>query len=98
MAWTRTSASLISLGFTIYKFFDGLHPGQSNVGNGSQLFAFAMICIGLISLLLASFQHIFNLQELDHNETPKPQSLALAVALLIFGLGVFGLIVISFRL
>ena len=95
MAWARTSASLISLGFTIYKFFDEFRPGQ---GNGSQIFAFLMICIGLISLLLACFQHLFSLEELDEHRTPRPQSLALAISFLVCGLGVFGLVVVAFRL
>jgi uncharacterized membrane protein YidH (DUF202 family) len=96
MAWARTSATLISLGFVIYKFSDGYRPGQ---GNGSQIFAFLMICIGLISLLLACFQHLFSLEELDEQRTPRPQqSLALAIAFLVCGLGVFGLVVVAFRL
>lgn len=34
MAWVRTSASLISFGFTIYKFFQYLHEQQGTQSRG----------------------------------------------------------------
>ena len=49
MAWVRTAASLISFGFTIYKFFQGLREtGQIKASThllGSRNFGFLMIII-----------------------------------------------------
>ena len=60
MAWVRTAVSLISFGFTIYKFFQYLRgqSGGASVGNesGARQFALMMISIGLVSLLLATLQ------------------------------------------
>lgn len=61
LAWIRTAASLISFGFTIYKFFEYLGdspPGeQSGRFFGVREFAFSMIVIGVIAALLATLQH-----------------------------------------
>src|SRR5262245_42589586 len=57
MAWIRTATSLISFGFTIYKFFqymreqDRYKPVERAVG--PREFALLMISLGLVSLLLA---------------------------------------------
>ena len=45
MAWVRTATSLISFGFTIYKFFDEIAPTRPHTGFGSRPFALAMISI-----------------------------------------------------
>jgi inner membrane protein YidH len=60
MAWVRTAASLISFGFTIYKFFDYEQRGRPSAPDGvlgPRGYALIMIAIGLVSLLLATIQH-----------------------------------------
>jgi putative membrane protein len=60
MAWVRTAASLISFGFTVYKFFDyeqRERPLAPDRVIGPRGFALIMIAIGLVSLLLATIQH-----------------------------------------
>ena len=56
MGWIRTSTSLITFGFTIYKFFQlelqGRPPLQGAIG--PRQFAVLMICIGLFSLMMAT--------------------------------------------
>ena len=62
MAWIRTATSLISFGFTIYKFFQFLReqnepsalPSTSRVRAS---FALLMILAGLVALVLATVQH-----------------------------------------
>jgi putative membrane protein len=55
MAWIRTATSLISFGFTIYKFFQLENgAGQPNRWIGPRTFALSMIGIALISLLLGT--------------------------------------------
>ena len=56
MAWVRTATSLISFGFTIYKFFQYLREGRAGTFDGAfgpRPFALMMIAIGLVALLLA---------------------------------------------
>ena len=58
MAWVRTATSLISFGFTIYKFFQYLRekePGFAGDGLlGPRGFALMMIGIGLTALAVAT--------------------------------------------
>ncbi len=61
MAWVRTGVSLISFGFTIYKFFEEFHTAQQVVRTsliGAREFGTIMISIGLVAVLLATFQHV----------------------------------------
>ncbi len=61
MAWVRTAVSLISFGFTIYKFFQGMHEAErletARHLFGPRGFALVMIGLGVGSLLLATIQH-----------------------------------------
>src|SRR5678810_553807 len=60
MAWVRTATSLISFGFTIYKFFQYLQEKGSGANErlfGPREFALVMIGIGLMALALATVQH-----------------------------------------
>ena len=57
MAWVRTATSLISFGFTIYKFFDYLRDSNQLASSprhlfGPRAFATGMIAVGLIALVL----------------------------------------------
>src|SRR5262245_62649597 len=60
MAWVRTATSLISFGFTIYKFFQYLQEKDQARADrifGPREFALLMIGIGLTALVLATVQH-----------------------------------------
>jgi putative membrane protein len=60
MAWVRTGTSMISFGFTVYKFFDLQpfeHGAAVRVLIGPREFAMIMIGTGVISLLLATIEH-----------------------------------------
>jgi putative membrane protein len=61
MAWIRTATSLISFGFTIYKFFelDLRRPasGTRISAIGPREFALMIISTGLVALILAGIQH-----------------------------------------
>src|SRR5262245_28256630 len=58
MAWVRTATSLISFGFSIYKFFDlqQQNPLDRYRLLGPRGFSMAMTLTGLISLILAIIQ------------------------------------------
>jgi inner membrane protein YidH len=70
MAWVGTVTSMISFGFTIYKFFQYLREQQGLEPDGRVLgprrFAMLMISIGLLSLLLATPQQLRLREKLKH--------------------------------
>jgi putative membrane protein len=60
MAWVRTATSMISFGFTIYKFFQFEVAKDAPVKHGlltPRDFALIMVSIGLVSLLAATVSH-----------------------------------------
>jgi putative membrane protein len=103
MAWVRTSTSLISFGFTIYKFFQYLRENQQTAAGettiGTRHFALIMIGIGITALILATAEHRRSMRVLrsEYGEDVVPYSLATIIAGLIALLGVFGLLAVAFR-
>ncbi len=101
MAWIRTSTSLITFGFTIYKFFaylveaDDTPLADSMVG--PREFALAMISIGLVTLAVAAVQYKNSLQLLEKEFGDKYRSLAGALAMVVSFLGLGVLIVVLLR-
>jgi putative membrane protein len=60
MAWVRTATSMISFGFTIYKFFQFEVAKDAPIRHGlltPRDFALIMVSIGLVSLLAATVSH-----------------------------------------
>jgi putative membrane protein len=96
MAWVRTATSLISFGFTIYKFFQLELKGPALVGAdrmlGARGFALIMITTGITALILSGLQHRASLQDLANTYGPVPRSVAGPVAALVGVLGLFALI------
>lgn len=100
MAWVRTSTSLISFGFTIYKFFQYLHDQQPDRREGvlgPRQYAILMIGIGIIALILATIQHRRDMKDLRKHHPEVPYSLATVLAGLISLLGVIALLAVIFR-
>lgn len=90
MAWLRTSLSMISFGFTIYKFLQAIHEQNTmsvlrshtprNVG-------LSLIGIGTFALIIACFQHVKYLRKLNLEKGSTLWDLALVVSGLIALLG-----------
>ena len=100
MAWVRTATSLISFGFTIYKFLE-IEMEKSNQRQGilnPRRFGLIMIGIGLFSLLIATIAHRRGLQALRAEYTKVPMSEAAIVAALIAILGLLAFVAVLFRL
>jgi putative membrane protein len=98
MAWTRTSVSLISFGFTLFKFFQYLIEHQPEKHPhailGPRTLGLMMIGIGTFILLLASFTHRKKIIELLKT-APEPEfSQSMVLALLITILGILMLIAV----
>jgi putative membrane protein len=92
MAWTRTSVSLISFGFTLFKFFQYMveHDPEKHVDDilGARTIGALMIGIGTSMLLLSSLMHRKSMIELrkSYPEAPFSQSLILAGLISIIGM------------
>ena len=91
MAWVRTATSLITFGFTIYKFFQ-LELGASvrpriPQGIGAREFAMIMIAAGLLALILATIQNWQFRQNLRKQHLKIPLSLSSVVGALVSVLG-----------
>jgi len=101
MAWIRTAVSLISFGFTIYKFLqyvekaNGEQPGRLIGARGYGLF---MIGTGLLALLLATISHRRQMEALREKYVEVPYSMAAVFATVISVLGILAFIAVIFRL
>jgi len=102
MAWVRTAVSMISFGFTIYKFFQfdvKDRPPLAVPGLGPREFALAMIAIGLVALMLSSVQHARSMRLLRAEYGAFPGlSTAGVVAALFSVLGIVALVAVWLRL
>lgn len=104
MAWVRTSTSMISFGFTMYKFFQYLRSGPAPQDAerllGPRGVALVMIGIGVGALVLATLdyrQQLAILRERYPAYGPYRASIALAVASMVAGLGVLGFVLVALR-
>ena len=102
MAWVRTSTSLISFGFSIYKFFQYLREsGQVTAYTsfiGPRGFGVIMIAIGVITLVLATIQHRRDVRALrEQYGLLVPRSLASYTAAVIAAVGLLLLLLAVFR-
>jgi putative membrane protein len=93
MAWVRTATSMISFGFTIYKFFQFEVDKGTSIRHGllsPRDFALVMVSIGLVSLLTATVSHRREVQRF-RAELKGRHSLAEVIAWLV---SIFGLVVL----
>jgi putative membrane protein len=100
MSWIRTATSLITFGFTIYKFFQiegAVQKAPANRLIGARGFAFILVVIGLVALLLATWDYHRNMLVLKAQYPKNPYSLAGVVAALISLLGIAAIVAMIFR-
>ena len=98
MAWIRTATSMISFGFTIYKFLEA-QPGRERRFTivekilDARNFAILMISIGLLGLFFAALENHREMNALraKYGGERIPRSNAMRVALLVALFGFFAL-------
>lgn len=100
MAWLRTSLSMISFGFTIYKFLQAFQEsGTATIlrSHTPRNVGLTLIGIGTFAIIIACVQHVKYLQKLHLEKGSTPWNLALMVSCLIalLGLLMFGSIVLN---
>ena len=103
MAWIRTSLSMISFGFTIYKFFQYLLESKTIGDNweprGPHAVGSMLVALGTVLLIIATLQHWLFRRRLRRLQKERPPfSLALLAASLIVLLGLMALLNLFFRL
>jgi uncharacterized membrane protein YidH (DUF202 family) len=102
MAWVRTSLSMISFGFTIFKFFQYLR--QSNLGHGEveehgpRNLGLALIVLGVVVLVAAAWQHYESNKKLARMVDEKPpRSTALITGTILAAGGLLVFLSLLFR-
>jgi putative membrane protein len=102
MAWIRTSTSMITFGFALYKFFFFLHqdkpPSEGEHLFGARIYGLCIMGIGVLALVLATWQHRQQLKALEGHYPEAPRSLSLLIAALVGSLGVVAFTFAVFRL
>jgi putative membrane protein len=99
MAWVRTTGSMISFGFTIYKFFQFEVAKDAPIRRGwltPRDFALIMISIGLGSLVVATVAHRRETQLLSTMLKGR-RSLAAVIAYFVSLFGILVLLATIFR-
>jgi putative membrane protein len=95
MAWLRTTLSMISFGFTIYKFLQAIEA-QSKAPvlrpQAPRTVGLTLVGIGTFALIIACAQHLGYVKKLGAGQPGKPWDLTFTVACLIalLGLVMFG--------
>jgi len=91
MAWLRTSLSMISFGFTIYKFLQDVSRAEKLTlpDQGPRNLGLALVGLGTAALIVASFQHWSLMKELHgHASSTRIRiSLVLVISITIALLG-----------
>jgi len=100
MAWVRTALSMISFGFTIYKFLQVLQ-GQSTLPvlrpQAPRDVGLTLIGIGTFAVIIACVQHWKYIKKLRHDQPYTPWDLTFIVSCIIGFLGLAMIVSIIFR-
>ena len=94
MAWIRTALSMISFGFTIYKFMQAAVQGSGNgvmLAMGPRRLGLFLIALGVVSVILGSIEYYHSIRRLNRMSATNYKALnfSFIVGLLIGLLGLF---------
>jgi putative membrane protein len=100
MAWIRTALSMISFGFTIYKFLEEVRSGEPEPARpqAPRNLGLTLVCLGVISVVLASIHHIVYLKRLGNPTRAAWRDMTLWVAGSVGLIGLFALLNMAFHL
>ena len=100
MAWIRTSLSMITFGFTIYKFLEAFREAEHFTGgrpNAPRNLGLALIGVGTGALIVATIQHYQSLKQLQGDGRQSLWSLTIIVAIFIPLIGILAFIGVWLR-
>jgi len=101
IAWIRTALSMISFGFTIYKFLEAMQESQKVhlQPNGPRNLGLTLIALGTAGLILACIQHQSLLKQLHYSTSVGARwSLAMLVTVAVSLLGVLAFASIALQM
>ena len=99
-AWIRTALSMISFGFTIYKFLQSLSADLAASAIRQQTprhIGLLLIGLGTASLILGTIQYFKTMKNLDEKHRYKPWRFPVIIAAMIGALGLLLFFTIFFR-
>jgi putative membrane protein len=99
MAWIRTAASLITFGFSVYKFFEFelKNSPSAQMLVGPRAFGLGLIVIGLVAMLFGSLEHARDLRWLQRQYIGMPKSFSSVIAIIVGVLGLCALVAVVLR-
>ena len=99
MAWIRTATSLITFGFSVYKFFEFemKNAPAATMLVGPRGFGLGLIVIGLLSMLVGTIEHARDLRGLRRQYVDMPRSMSGLVAIVVGALGLCALLAVVLR-
>lgn len=99
MAWIRTSLSMLSFGFTIYKFLETIaSQGEAEHPNSPQTVGLFLTALGVAAIVLGTISYWVTLRDLQRVETFRIGRPVLLMALVMSIAGVASFISIATRL
>ncbi len=104
MSWIRTSLSLFTFGFSITQFFYYLEQQKEGIqiSAGPRRLGFALVCVGIVVLLMAMVEHVLRLRKIKKQGLPADAASFLpfgsAVALLLIGIASLVSIIMNWSL
>lgn len=91
MAWVRTSLSMLSFGFTIYKFLQSVAPKTGAHPNSPQQVGLSLVGMGVAAIVLGTISYwatLKDLQKTEHFRIGRPV-LVMALLMSIAGVSMF---------
>jgi inner membrane protein YidH len=100
MAWIRTALSMITFGFTIYKFLEALGQAEHLVWarpNAPRNLGMALITVGTAALIVATVQHYQSSRRRRPDGAKSPWSLVIVVAIFVSLIGLLAFVGVLLR-
>ena len=100
MAWIRTSLSMISFGFTIYKFLQAMQAAEHYTvarPNAPRNLGMALIGVGTAALAVAILQHVQFVKRMKGVSQSSPWTLSVIVGIFIALIGLLAFIGVALR-
>lgn len=99
MAWIRTSLSMLSFGFTIYKFLEGMaQTGTIKASGSPQMIGLFLVGVGTAAIVLGTIGYWATLKELQRTEKFRIHRPVLIMALIMSLAGVALFVSIATRI
>jgi len=101
MAWVRTAVSLISFGFTMFKFLEGIRMENKFIRHGwlstPRGIGLTLISLGMVCLLMAVLEYRFHMRRIGLDTRAYLWSLPVLFAMTFWIVGAVALLSVIFE-